>query len=280
MTPSMKTEAVQLEIAAPRQAQDAIEMQRAISGGEVDAFVIGQGEEQKRVLMLSEAHVRYKQLVEDMQQGALTVSDSGEILFANHSFAAMLDVLPIDVLRGSLESHVSAPDRERLARLLSPHAGEPDLEISFTRRNGGAVRARVSVVSASDDFVTLLITDLSEPRVLEDAEAIVAAIDKGQVDAFVVGGREVMMLDKAQLPDRLRLERKRYLAADARTRVFLGTLAAEFSDILGPMRKAVETLKRNSPSDAEDRRALALLERQGARLLGLVEDLSKINPEE
>jgi len=45
-----------------------------------------------------------------------TVSVSGDILFANHSFAAMLGELPIDLLRSSLESHVSAPDRERIAR--------------------------------------------------------------------------------------------------------------------------------------------------------------------
>ena len=281
MNQSMNTGTVQIEVAAPRQvAQEAVEMQRAISSGEVDAFVVGQGEEQKRVLMLSEAHIRYKQLVEDMQQGALTVSGSGDILFANHSFAAMLGELPIDLLRSSLESHVAAPDRERLATLLSPRAGQPDMELTLARQDGGTVAARVSIVSASDDFVTLLVTDLSHQRVLEEAEAIVSAIDKGQVDAFVVEGREVVVLEKAQLPYRLLLERQRYQAADARTRAFLGVLAEEFRNILEPMRKSVDVLKRKPPAEAEDRRALELLERQAARLLGLVEDLSRINPKE
>lgn len=281
MTPSLKIEAVQLEVAAPRQlAQEAVEMRRAISGGEVDAFVVGESEDRKRVLMLSDAHVRYKQLVEDMQQGAATVSASGEILFANHSLAAMLGVQLIDLFNSSLESHVAPADRTRLARLLSPRAGEPDTEIALARKNGGTVAARMSVVSASDDFVTLLVTDLSHLRLLEEAEAIVSAIDKGQVDAFVVEGKEVVALEKVQLPARLLLERQRYRAADARTRMFLGTLAEEFHDILGPMRKAIDALKHKPPADADDRRAFEVLERQAVRLLGLVEDLSRINPKD
>lgn len=282
MTPSsMKIEAVQLEVASPRQiTQEAVEMQRAISRGEVDAFVVGDSVESKHVLMLSGAHVRYKQLVEDMQQGALTVSASGEILFANHSFAAMLGMQPIDLLNSSLESHVAPADRARLAALLSPRAGEPDREMALACRDGGTVATRFSVVSASDDFVTLLVTDLSRQRRLEEAGAIVSAIDKGEVDAFVIEGREVVALEKAQLPYRLLLERQRYQSSDARTRAFLGTLAAEFRDILEPMRKAVDALKRRPPADAEDQRAIELLERHGARLLGLVEDLSKVNPKQ
>jgi PAS domain S-box-containing protein len=277
----MRIEASQLEAAAPRQnAQEAAEMQRAIGRGEVDAFVVGETEEHKHVLMLSDAHIRYQQLVEDMQQGAVTVSASGAILFANHSFAAMLGVQLIDLFDSSLESHVSPADRTRIARLCSPHAGEPDMEIAFAGRNGSAVEARLSVVSASDDFVTLLITDLSQQRVLEEAGAIVAAIDRGQVDAFVVDGKEVVVLEKAQLPDRLLLERQRYRTADARSRAFLGTLAQEFHDVLGQMRKAIGALKRKPPADADDKRALELLERQSARLLGFVEDLSRINPKE
>ncbi len=154
------------------------------------------------------------------------------------------------------------------------------MEIALAARNGAAVEARLSVVSASDDFVTLLVTDLSQQRVLEEAGAVVTAIDKGLVDAFVVDGKEVVVLEKAQLPDRLLVERQRYRAADARSRAFLGTLAEEFRDILGPMRKAIAALKRKPPADTEDRRALELLERQGVRLLGLVEDLGKINPKE
>ena len=56
------------------QLHEAEELRRAISHGEVDAFVVGPTEDSKRVLMLSGAYSRYRQLVEDMQQGAVTVT--------------------------------------------------------------------------------------------------------------------------------------------------------------------------------------------------------------
>ena len=67
-----------------QQLHEAEDLRRAISHGEVDAFVVGPTEDSKRVLMLSGAYSRYRQLVEDMQQGAVTVARSGEIMFANN----------------------------------------------------------------------------------------------------------------------------------------------------------------------------------------------------
>jgi len=75
MTPSTHIEAGQ-EVAAPRQqiTQEAAELQRAVSGGEVDAFVVGQSEDRKRVLMLSDAHLRY-QLLAMYQEKQQTLQD-------------------------------------------------------------------------------------------------------------------------------------------------------------------------------------------------------------
>ena len=60
-----------------QQLQEAEELRHAISNGHVDAFVVGPTDDSKRVLMLSGAYARYRQLVEEMQQGAVTVSRSG-----------------------------------------------------------------------------------------------------------------------------------------------------------------------------------------------------------
>ena len=46
-----------------QQLLEAEELQRAITRGEVDAFVVGP-DDSKRVLMLSGAYARYRQLVE------------------------------------------------------------------------------------------------------------------------------------------------------------------------------------------------------------------------
>src|SRR4026208_265683 len=86
------------------------ERRHAISHGEVDAFVVGPSDDSKRVLMLSGAYARYRQLVEEMQQGAVTVSQTGEIMFANHAFAAMLGLAPIDLFRVPLTRYVAPSD--------------------------------------------------------------------------------------------------------------------------------------------------------------------------
>ena len=66
--------------------QEAEEMHRAISHGEVDAFVVGPGGD-GRVLLLANAYQRYRQLVERMQQGAVTATPDGQVLFSNQRFA-------------------------------------------------------------------------------------------------------------------------------------------------------------------------------------------------
>ncbi len=370
--------ALEQEIQSLRQQlRDAEELRHAISHGEVDAFVVGPSEDTKRVLMLSGAYARYRQLVEDMQQGALTVSRSGEIMFANHSFADLLNLRPIDLFRVPLQQYLSASDRESLAGLLSPRPGQPDIKASIVRGDGSERRVRMSLVSANDDFTTLLVTERTGEE--DSASDTVDAIRNGTVDAVVVGGEKVVLLDSAQRfyqaavermqqgviiigaqgeiayanqrmaamlgmrPERLaglslqklaingdhasvqsllnahhgasaqaevRLRKsdgqvvtamitvtamadgqkmclvsdlglqKRHAASDERTRKFLGMMAHEFRNILGPVRHSVDYLKRVEGLDPQSRKMVDVVDRQSTRLLALVEDLRNVNPKE
>ena len=373
----MDTATLEYEIAALRESlREAEDICKAIKGGEVDALVVGRADEQKRVLLLSGAYTRYRQLVEDMAQGAVTIAGSGDILFSNYSFAAMVGESPIDLFRTPLERWVAAGDRGHVETLKSGRLGQRDIELTLKRRNGGTLAARVSLVSASDDFVTLLITDLSGPKGdLQEAAATLEAIRKGTVDAFVVDGKQILLLEtatthyramvermrqgavtmsaggeivyvnerfasmiglphgrllgtpladlvsesdraafnamlaakeSAQAELRLRsangersvmlanmtsldghklflfadlTEQKRHEASDERMRKFLGMLAHEFRNILGSIGNAVTLLKR-AELGPEPQKAVDVIERQTARLLGLVEDLRRINPRE
>jgi signal transduction histidine kinase len=73
---------------------------------------------------------------------------------------------------------------------------------------------------------------------------------------------------------------KRHEATDERTRKFLGMMAHEFRNILGPVRHAVDFLKRVDALDPECRKMVEVIDRQSGRLLQLVEDLRKVNPKE
>ncbi|HKQ28845.1 MAG TPA: PAS domain-containing protein [Burkholderiales bacterium] len=179
-----------------QQLEDAEDLRRAISHGEVDAFVVGPTEDTKRVLMLSGAYSRYRQLVEDMQQGAVTVARSGEIMFANHSFAELLELRPIDLFRVPLQRYVDPADASKLGGVLSPRAGQPDIKVNVVGREGKRRPVRISLVSSNDDFITLLFTERDETE--DEADATIEAIRTGSVDALVVGGEKVVMLDSAQ----------------------------------------------------------------------------------
>ncbi|HVL34294.1 MAG TPA: PAS domain-containing protein [Burkholderiales bacterium] len=188
------------EIAALRERlAEAEELRRAIGEGEVDAFVVGRTEEAKRVLMLSGAYARYRQLVEDMQQGAVTVSRAGEVLFANHSFAALLGLSPASLHRTALDQYVAPGQRAALAALLAPAGPASELAAVLHGAGGLQRRVRLSVVSSNEDFITLLVTQtIEEDHSLEEARDTVEALRSGQIDAVVVGESDVVLLDAAQ----------------------------------------------------------------------------------
>ena len=69
------------------EAEDTL---RAIAAGEVDAFVVSDGGSDRRVFTLSTADRPYRMFVENMRDGAATVSSTGVILYANRRLAELL----------------------------------------------------------------------------------------------------------------------------------------------------------------------------------------------
>src|SRR5580698_345975 len=67
---------------------EANETLRAFTSGEVDAIVAGPGGDQ--VYTLKGADETYRVMVQEMAEGALTLTSDGLILFSNQQFASML----------------------------------------------------------------------------------------------------------------------------------------------------------------------------------------------
>ncbi len=196
--PADPQQRLEREIAILRQRlESAEEMHRAIAGGQLDGFVVGMTDEDRRIALLDIALPHYGQIVQRMQQGAITVSRSGEILYANQRFAGMLGESLADLFVASLQQHAAKGDRERLEAFLA--AGTPDStrELTLRRRDGAPMRARLTLVSRSDGQVSLLVTDLSTHERLEEAEGALQALRNGEIDGVVVGGEEIMLLGNA-----------------------------------------------------------------------------------
>src|SRR5438067_8862915 len=70
---------------------EAEDMLRAIRQGEIDALVV-EGSAGKQVYTLHSAEEPYRNLVEQMQEGAVTLTARGDILYSNARFAELVGV--------------------------------------------------------------------------------------------------------------------------------------------------------------------------------------------
>jgi PAS domain S-box-containing protein len=217
---------------------EAEEVCRALRRGEVDAVVVGDSDEEKRILLMSGAYARYRQIVEDMEQGAVTVTSSGEVLFTNHAFAAMVGRNPLDVFRTPLARYVAASQHARLDDLLKKRHASRDAVVAL---HGSGRLVKFSMVSASDDFTTLLVTDLAQRQEMDEAMDTLDAIRRGAVDAFVLEGEQVVLLESAQAPYRVLVERMHEGAATLNAddeisyanEQFLAIVGAPLGSVLG-----------------------------------------------
>lgn len=193
---------LELEIAALRERlAEAEDVRRAIAHGEVDAFVVGPREEDKKVLLLAGAYSRYRQLIDEMEHGTVTVGAQGEILFANRRFARIVGAALGELYRAGLADYLHPDDRAAVAALLTtPHAvGEAGLDARIVRPGGAQVPVRISLASTWESYATLVVVDFSHEQAATEASQTLEAIRRGEVDAFVMG-ETVVTLNGARDP--------------------------------------------------------------------------------
>ena len=64
----------------------------AIYSGEIDALLLADEKGERRVFALKSADAPYRALVERMQEGAATLSVTGDIVYCNQRFADLVHV--------------------------------------------------------------------------------------------------------------------------------------------------------------------------------------------
>ena len=161
--------------------EEAEDVRRAITHGEVDAFVIGPGGN-GRVLLLANAYQRYRQVVERMQQGVVTATPGGQILFANQRFADTIGVPLAQLYTAPLETYVTLTDRARVSQFILLSTRDSRVEVELARRDGTTIPVQMETASFADGYATLLVTDLRPnqwPTFARDAlQSIRASLDK------------------------------------------------------------------------------------------------------
>jgi signal transduction histidine kinase/ActR/RegA family two-component response regulator len=141
------------------EAEDTL---RAIRQGEIDALVV-EGPGGHQVYTLHSAEEPYRNLVEQLQEGAVVLTSRGDILYSNAHFAALVGE-PLESIVGSrINRFVNASDRHDFETLLS--AGSGRRRSTLISSGSGALEVSLSLtttVSTSGDHLNLIVTDLSE----------------------------------------------------------------------------------------------------------------------
>ncbi|GAT32692.1 PAS domain S-box-containing protein [Terrimicrobium sacchariphilum] len=142
---------------------EAQETLNAIRNGEVDAVVVT-GSKGNKIYSLSGAEHPYRIYVEQMQEGAVTVTPEGLILYCNQRFAEMLGE-PLDqVISSQLIPRLDAESWAAISTVLGDHEGATKHESFLQCAEGVAlpVHFTASPLPLMDQTVIcLVVTDLS-----------------------------------------------------------------------------------------------------------------------
>jgi PAS domain S-box-containing protein len=177
-----QTSSARLELEDLRQRlREAEETLDAIRSGEVDALVVA-GPSGEKIFTLKGAEHPYRVLVESMNEGAVSLSTSGVILYGNSAFARMVGI-PLDQIMGSdLTQFVPSSQRESLTRLIARSShGSVRAEMMLQGSCGNPLPTQFSfnpIKLEEGTSIGVIVTDLSERKRNEQAETAVRMRDE------------------------------------------------------------------------------------------------------
>ncbi len=157
-----------------RRLAEAEETLRALRSGEADALVVD-GENGPQVFTLKSAAEPYRLLVEQMREGALTLSLDGIVLYCNEAFADIVGKAATRIVGTCVTDYMSERDFKHLA----DHKGCRGCEMTIRRASGGRSPVTVSSVHLSVDgqpVLSTVVTDLSTHQLRLRHEAIVNSV--------------------------------------------------------------------------------------------------------
>jgi len=227
-----------------REAQETLD---AIRSGEVDAVVVN-GAKGNQIYSLTGAEQPYRIYVEHMQEGAVTVSADGLILYCNQKFADLIE-LPLErVISSALTTHLS---EDAWLKIASVFHGTEDFvkhECELHRPGGSSLPVNLTanrLPTEDQSLMCLVVTDLSVQKKHEE----------------------------------MRLAKEVAEKANQAKDDFLAALSHELRTPLTPILMTAAALEQNSNLNEETRESLTLIRRNAefeARLIDDLLDLTRI----
>jgi signal transduction histidine kinase len=244
----LRTENEQLRERVER-AEDTL---RALSAGEVDAVVLA---DRERVLTLEQPDLPYRLAVEQMTHPAVTLTESGTIIYANRRFAELLGALQSELAGKALAAFANPSSRGTLEGLLRD-----------VRNDAGPTRADITLEGMAG-------TPL--PRCLGATMLREGAFGCCLVVTDLTMERHYDELRRTQ--EALRTSEQQLREADRRKDEFVATLAHELRNPLAPIRNAVKVLQTKGPDQSALKWGRDIIDRQVQVMARLLEDLLDVS---
>lgn len=136
----------------------------AIHNGKVDAIVVS-GDTGEKIFSLVSSDTPYRTIIEFMDEGAVTVSSGGIILYSNHRFSEIMG-RPHEQVTGSVFTDlISGSDTHEFRRLLRLSHKKPMRGEVTAKANGKNIILRLSLVAlpaTMDSSVCIIVSDITE----------------------------------------------------------------------------------------------------------------------
>jgi formate hydrogenlyase transcriptional activator len=164
----------------------AEESLRAILNGEVDGLFV-KTDQGDRVFTLSGADHPYRVMVENMNEGAITLAADGTILFCNKGFANIVKESLEKVIGSSLYSYFSSANRQLFKVLFEQGLmGTSKGELTLKARDKNIAPVLISISSLEKTGISgaacVVVTDLTDKKrnkeMLKEEEVLQIAHDK------------------------------------------------------------------------------------------------------
>lgn len=179
LTLSKKNKSTSKELSPPVKEQLMIENERlrsrleeveetlnAIHRGEVDAIVVS-GPEDDQIYSLSPSEATFRIFIEEMSEGAATLSENGNILFCNHKLAELVNEPIENLINSSFKRFIAPEDQSKFDSLQYEeiYKGEVEVKISENNPDNEPIYLKLSVSPfpfylVSNIFI-LIATDIS-----------------------------------------------------------------------------------------------------------------------
>lgn len=183
--------------------EEAEETLRAIREGEVDGLIIN-GSQGEQVFTLVSADYPYRMLIEQMNEGAVTLSQDGIILYCNPSFARITKTPLQELIGKPVFCLIHPDDRFAFQADFDLKDNTVQREINLMRGNGSSLPVYLSInlmwVEGAP-CLAMVVTDLSEIR--ERASALQLANRQLQQE----------ITERRQMEDALRQSEEKFAKA-------------------------------------------------------------------